>query len=156
MEKDPRTGGTGGGRENLRDWQKEDTWYGSFPVPENPFDEPEDAPELRDLRSEELNNRSGQFWESQTNGYRFGQERSDGPEGSSGSEKKDPEGPRVSAWPAGNRRPGADPELHAVHRPDHPGGRNLQRPRGGGDPAERPSAGNADPVPEYRPHRAGH
>ncbi len=75
MEKDPRTGGTGGGRENLRDWQKEDTWYGSFPVPENPFDEPEDAPELRDLRSEELNNRSGQFWESQTNGYRFGQER---------------------------------------------------------------------------------
>ena len=33
----------------LRDWQK-NTWYGPAPLDENPFDEPEDAPELRELR----------------------------------------------------------------------------------------------------------
>jgi len=62
-------------REPLREWQK-DTWYGPFPTHEDPFDEPEDAPELRDLRSDDLNNRSGQFWETQTSGYRFGQKTS--------------------------------------------------------------------------------
>ena len=61
----------------LRDWQK-NTWYGPAPVNENPFDEPEDAPELREMRSESLNNRSGAVWESGshpqiTGGYRFGQ-----------------------------------------------------------------------------------
>lgn len=60
----------------LREWQK-NTWYGPAPVNENPFDEPEDAPELRELRSENLNNRSGAFWDSGaqsriTGGYRFG------------------------------------------------------------------------------------
>ena len=66
-----RTQPDAGAEAPLRDWQQE-TWYGPFPSHENPFDEPEDAPELRELRSEELNNRSGEFWESQTNGYRFG------------------------------------------------------------------------------------
>ena len=60
----------------LREWQK-NTWYGPAPVNENPFDEPEDAPELREMRSESLNNRSGAFWETDpqhqiTGGYRFG------------------------------------------------------------------------------------
>ena len=64
----------------LRDWQK-NTWYGPAPINENPFDEPEDAPELREMRSESLNNRSGAFWESGsgpqiTGGYRFGQQPS--------------------------------------------------------------------------------
>ena len=67
MEQDPRKGGNTSPQEPLRDWQK-DTWYGPYPVHENPFDEPEDAPELRDLRSENLNNRSGEFWETQTGG----------------------------------------------------------------------------------------
>ena len=61
----------------LRDWQREETWYGPAPSAENPFDEPEDAPELREMRSEDLNNRSGAFWENDsapqpTGGYRFG------------------------------------------------------------------------------------
>ena len=60
----------------LRDWQK-DSWYGPTPVRENPFDEPEDAPELREMRSENLNNRSGAFWQQNagpqiTGGYHFG------------------------------------------------------------------------------------
>ena len=60
----------------LREWQK-NTWYGPSPMNENPFDEPEDAPELREMRSESLNNRSGAFWETDpqpqiTGGYRFG------------------------------------------------------------------------------------
>lgn len=55
------------------EWQR-NTWIAPFPTHEYPFDEPEDAPELRDMRSEELNNRSGDFWQTQTSGYRFGQE----------------------------------------------------------------------------------
>ncbi len=61
---------TGVGQDGLRDWQKE-TWFGAVPVQENPFDEPENAPELRDLRSEELNNHSGSFWDQHTGGYSF-------------------------------------------------------------------------------------
>ncbi len=39
----------------------------------NPFDEPEDAPELREERSESLNNREGAFWSSgSTTGYSYG------------------------------------------------------------------------------------
>ena len=64
------------GRPPLRDWQK-DTWTGPTPSADTPFDEPEDAPELREMRSESLNNRSGAFWENGsepqiTGGYRFG------------------------------------------------------------------------------------
>ena len=65
-----------GGRPPLRDWQK-DTWTGPSPSADTPFDEPEDAPELREMRSESLNNRSGAFWDNGTEhqitgGYRFG------------------------------------------------------------------------------------
>ena len=56
--------------EDLRDWQK-NTWYGAAPVNANPFDEPEDAPELREQRSESLNNHSGLFWNQQTEGYQY-------------------------------------------------------------------------------------
>ena len=56
--------------EDLRDWQK-NTWFGSVPVNDNPFDEPEDAPELREQRSESLNNHSGDFWDQQTGGYHY-------------------------------------------------------------------------------------
>ena len=77
----------------LRDWQK-NTWYGPAPVDEDPFDEPADAPELRDLRSENLNNRSGAFWEQDarsqmTTGYRFGAQATDSqPAGKPPAEKK--------------------------------------------------------------------
>ena len=74
MEQDPRQSRDNPSQPPLRDWQREDTWYGPFPVHENPFDEPEDAPELRELRSEELNNRSGQFWDTWTGGYQYGRE----------------------------------------------------------------------------------
>ncbi len=64
-------GAQGGPPPDLKDWQKE-TWYGGTPLNQNPFDEPEDAPELREERSENLNNREGDFWRSgQTEGYRF-------------------------------------------------------------------------------------
>ncbi len=56
--------------ERLRDWQK-NTWYGAAPSSENPFDEPEDAPELREQRSESLNNHSGMFWDQHTDGYQY-------------------------------------------------------------------------------------
>ena len=74
MENDPRKGRAPESGPPLRDWQKE-TWFSPYPINENPFDEPEDAPELRDQRSEELNNRSGQFWETQTSGYQFGKKQ---------------------------------------------------------------------------------
>ncbi len=65
-------GAQGGPPPDLKDWQKE-TWYGGTPLNQNPFDEPEDAPELREERSENLNNREGDFWRSgQTAGYQFG------------------------------------------------------------------------------------
>ena len=65
-----------GGQPPLREWQKE-TWIGPTPSAENPFDEPGDAPELREMRSENLNNRSGAFWDSDaspqiTGGYHYG------------------------------------------------------------------------------------
>ncbi len=64
-----------GGEPPLREWQKE-TWIGPVPGAENPFDEPEDAPELREMRSENLTNRRGAFWDNGgtsqiTGGYRF-------------------------------------------------------------------------------------
>ncbi|MBQ9252341.1 MAG: FtsQ-type POTRA domain-containing protein [Clostridia bacterium] len=72
MENDPFQRQQSGSQEPLRDWQK-DTWYGPYPMHENPFDEPEDAPELLDLRSDSLKDRSGEFWQTQTSGYQFGQ-----------------------------------------------------------------------------------
>ena len=71
MPPGPETaGGSPQQTERLRDWQK-NTWYGAAPVNGNPFDEPEDAPELREQRSENLNNHQGEFWSRQTGGYQF-------------------------------------------------------------------------------------
>ena len=69
----------------LPEWQR-DTWISPYPMEESPFDEPEDAPELRNERSEELNNRSGEFWAKQNTGYQFGRE-----EAPSGGQQKAPE-----------------------------------------------------------------
>ena len=60
-----------GEQDTVRDWQK-NTWYGPAPVSGNPFDEPEDAPELLDERSDSLTNREGDFWAQKTEGYRYG------------------------------------------------------------------------------------
>lgn len=59
------------GEDDTPEWQK-NTWIGPFPDHAYPFDEPENAPELEAERSEDLKNRSGEFWQSQTNGYQFG------------------------------------------------------------------------------------
>lgn len=52
----------------VRDWQR-NTWYGPAPLNRNPFDEPEDAPELRESRSENVNERIGDFWNAPEQGY---------------------------------------------------------------------------------------
>ena len=98
----PRSASAGGGNaqaasggepsaESVPEWQR-NTWIAPFPTHEYPFDEPEDAPELRDLRSEELNNRSGEFWQTQTSGYRFGSgQHTDGkPEAASSRKERRP------------------------------------------------------------------
>ena len=58
----------------VREWQR-NTWLGPAPQNENPFDEPEDAPELRSSRSENVNEHLGDFWRSETGGrgYTAGQ-----------------------------------------------------------------------------------
>lgn len=61
-------------RNGLKDWQQ-DVWEGPVPTASNPFDEPEDAPELLSERSENLNNRKGEFWKQQTAGYQVTQEK---------------------------------------------------------------------------------
>jgi|GEM_PF-5429445 len=71
-----QTGWNTGEQPPLREWQR-NTWYGPALNDVNPFDEPEDAPELKELRSENLTNRSGEFWQSTTNGYQFGQKKPD-------------------------------------------------------------------------------
>ena len=81
-----------GGEPPLREWQK-NTWYGPAPINENPFDEPEDAPELREMRSENLNNRSGAFWDTNpspqiTGGYRYGEGNAEGTAAAGTGEKK--------------------------------------------------------------------
>lgn len=67
------SGKAGDGREQdsgLRDWQR-NTWFGPAPQNENPFDEPEDAPELREYRSENVNEHIGDFWKQQSTGYGY-------------------------------------------------------------------------------------
>ena len=56
-----RSGTAGGGDNGVRDWQR-NTWFGPAPVNNNPFDEPEDAPELKASRSENVNEHIGDFW----------------------------------------------------------------------------------------------
>ena len=63
----PESTGKRAGESNgqgLRDWQK-NTWFGPAPQNSNPFDEPDDAPELRESRSENVNQRMGDFWQPQ-------------------------------------------------------------------------------------------
>lgn len=69
----PRTAGerTGqnGNNDGVRDWQR-NTWYGPAPLNNNPFDEPEDAPELIGSRSENVTAHTGDFWKKPEDGYR--------------------------------------------------------------------------------------
>ena len=62
-----RTGAPGNG-DGVRDWQR-NTWFGPAPLNNNPFDEPEDAPELRESRSENVTEHVGEFWNSPEKGY---------------------------------------------------------------------------------------
>ncbi len=68
----PRTAGErsrqAGNQDGVRDWQR-NTWYGPAPLNNNPFDEPEDAPELVDSRSENVTEHVGDFWNSPEQGY---------------------------------------------------------------------------------------
>ncbi len=59
----------------LKDWQR-NTWFGPAPSNSNPFEEPEDAPELLEQRSSNVSDKSGDFWENKPpSGYSFsGQE----------------------------------------------------------------------------------
>ncbi len=68
-----RTAGEGNGMPGgppVRDWQR-NTWYGPVPSDVNPFDEPEDAPELRESRSESVNDHLGDFWQQEGDGYAY-------------------------------------------------------------------------------------
>ena len=56
------------GAPDVRDWQR-NTWTGPMPKNVSPFEEPDDAPELLQQRSENLRDREGAFWQQVTNGY---------------------------------------------------------------------------------------
>ena len=62
----PRTAGQNGS--GVRDWQR-NTWFGPAPLNSNPFDEPEDAPELKESRSANVNEHMGDFWAPHQPGY---------------------------------------------------------------------------------------
>ena len=47
----------------VRDWQR-NTWFGPAPLNNNPFEEPEDAPELKEIRSANVTEHAGDFWNS--------------------------------------------------------------------------------------------
>ena len=66
----PRTAGerTGNSVDGVRDWQR-NTWFGPAPLNNNPFEEPEDAPELKESRSENVTEHVGDFWNSPDKGY---------------------------------------------------------------------------------------
>ena len=59
------------GQDGTRDWQRY-TWDGPSPKQFNPFDEPEDAPELRAFRSDNVNEHMGDFWNQEPTGYQYG------------------------------------------------------------------------------------
>lgn len=64
-----RAGDSGGPQQGLKDWQR-NTWNGPVIPPQetNPFDEPDNAPELLELRSENVRDKSGEFWNGQPTG----------------------------------------------------------------------------------------
>ncbi len=55
---------TPGNPSPIKDWQR-NTWYGPAPQDNNPFDEPDEAPELLELRSDNVRQKSGEFWQEQ-------------------------------------------------------------------------------------------
>ena len=46
----------------LKEWQQ-NTWFGPAPLDTNPFEEPDNAPELLEQRSDNLRDKSGEFWQ---------------------------------------------------------------------------------------------
>ncbi|MBR2662048.1 MAG: FtsQ-type POTRA domain-containing protein [Clostridia bacterium] len=66
----PRTAGerSGNSGDGVRDWQR-NTWFGPAPLNSNPFEEPEDAPELKESRSENVTEHVGDFWNAPDKGY---------------------------------------------------------------------------------------
>ncbi len=65
----------------LKDWQR-NTWFGPAPTNTNPFEEPEDAPELLRDRSTNVSEHKGEFWEDRQNtGYQFTARRDDNKKG---------------------------------------------------------------------------
>ena len=54
----------------LKEWQQ-NTWFGPAPLDTNPFEEPDNAPELLEQRSDNLRDKSGEFWqEKPPEGYK--------------------------------------------------------------------------------------
>lgn len=80
----PRRAGDQSGR--IKDWQR-NTWHGPTPVNTNPFDEPDTAPELRDQRSPNVNEKTGDFWRENT-GYNPAVRPQDTPEADAQSGRK--------------------------------------------------------------------
>lgn len=64
--------GMPGSPDGLKDWQK-NTWYGPAPANSNPFEEPDDAPELLEQRSRNVSDHTGEFWSdaTQSTGYQY-------------------------------------------------------------------------------------
>lgn len=54
----------------LKDWQK-NTWFGPAPPSGNPFDEPDESPELLELRSKNVSEHTGSFWNEEPTGYQY-------------------------------------------------------------------------------------
>lgn len=74
--------------DEVKDWQKA-CWKGPKPPMLNPFDEPTTAPELKEERSDNLYDRSGDFWQGRTMGYPGAQyDRSYGDAAKASAEKK--------------------------------------------------------------------
>ena len=64
--------GMPGSTDGLKDWQK-NTCYGPTPANSNPFEEPDDAPELLEQRSRNVSDHTGEFWSdaTQSTGYQY-------------------------------------------------------------------------------------
>ena len=74
-------GNAAGPDSGLKDWQR-NTWFGPAPSNTNPFEEPENAPELLRDRSTNVSEHKGEFWEDRQNtGYQFTARRDDNKKG---------------------------------------------------------------------------
>lgn len=85
----------------IRDWQK-NTWFGPAPLNNNPFDEPEDSPELVESRSQNVTEREGPFWQEPSKGYTS--QQTSGGRQEAGGRKKTEQGTgrgRVLRWGVG-------------------------------------------------------